>query len=266
MFSRKLKGPIADLDVKHRSLLFAELAQIAYSKKADATKSARSLGFTTVEYYNIAGAQAYRFMNKDDFVIACRGTEPTEFNDIKADLNALPTRAETVSFVHKGFKDEVDKIWPTLHEDIEREADTRTVWFCGHSLGAAMATIVASRCTGSFECPNPAELYTYGSPRVGFKRFVQSEPIKHYRWVNNNDIVTRVPMWIMGYRHDGERMYLNTWGNVRKMTGWQRFKDKMRGMWRGIKQGKIDAFSDHSMGEYVRHIFLWSEGKENPQK
>ena len=105
MFSRKLKGPIADLDVKHRSLLFAELAQIAYSKKADATKSARSLGFTTVEYYNIAGAQAYRFMNKDDFVIACRGTEPTEFNDIKADLNALPTRAETVSFVHKGFKD-----------------------------------------------------------------------------------------------------------------------------------------------------------------
>ena len=88
MFSRKLKGPIADLDVKHRSLLFAELAQIAYSKKADATKSARSLGFTTVEYYNIAGAQAYRFMNKDDFVIACRGTEPTEFNDIKADLNA----------------------------------------------------------------------------------------------------------------------------------------------------------------------------------
>ena len=73
-------------------------------------------------------------------------------------------------------------------------------------------------------------------------------------------------MWIMGYRHDGERMYLNTWGNVRKMTGWQRFKDKMRGMWRGIKQGKVDAFSDHSMGGYVQHIFLWSQGKENPQQ
>ena len=69
----------------------------------------------------------------------------------------------------------------------------------------------------------------------------------------------------MMYRHDGERMYLNTWGNVRKMTGWQRFKDRMRGLWRGIKQGKVDAFSDHSMGGYVQHIFLWSEGKENPQ-
>ncbi len=50
------------------------------------------------------------------------------------------------------------------------------------------------------------------------------------------------------------------------MTGWQRFKDKMRGMWRGTKQGKVDAFSEHSIGEYVRHIILWSEGKETLQK
>ena len=109
---------------------------------------------------------------KVDFVIACRGTEPTQFNDIKADLNAIPTKSETVSYVHSGFKEEVDKIWPRLVDDISREAGTRTVWFCGHSLGAAMATIVASRCTGSKECPDPAELYTYGSPRVGFKKYV----------------------------------------------------------------------------------------------
>ena len=39
-------------------------------------------------------------MNKEDLVIACRGTQPTEFNDIKADLNAVPVVAETVSRVH----------------------------------------------------------------------------------------------------------------------------------------------------------------------
>ena len=39
MYSTKLKSPIADLDVKKRSLLFAELAEIAYKKKAEATKS-----------------------------------------------------------------------------------------------------------------------------------------------------------------------------------------------------------------------------------
>ena len=47
MYSSKLKSPIADLDVKKRSLLFAELAEIAYKKKAEATKLAKSLGFTT---------------------------------------------------------------------------------------------------------------------------------------------------------------------------------------------------------------------------
>ena len=65
---------------KERSLLFAELAECPKAKPKQLNR--KSLGFTTVEYYNIAGAQAYRFMNKDDFVIACRGTEPTEFNDI----------------------------------------------------------------------------------------------------------------------------------------------------------------------------------------
>ena len=50
-------------------------------------------------------------MNKEDLVIACRGTQPTEFNDIKADLKATPVIAETVSRVHRGFKAEVDELW-----------------------------------------------------------------------------------------------------------------------------------------------------------
>ena len=61
-------------------------------------------------------------------------------------------------------------------------------------------------------------------------------------------------------------MYLNTWGNVRKMSGWQRFKDKMRGLWLGIKKGQVDSFSDHSMTNYVSYINTWAQGKENPQK
>ena len=106
MHSAKLKKPIVELSFKERSLLFAELSMIAYLKEDKAHKQARLLGFTTVEYYDKAGAQSYRFMNKHDIVIACRGTEPTEYNDIKADANALPVIAETVSRVHAGFKAE----------------------------------------------------------------------------------------------------------------------------------------------------------------
>ena len=258
---------IKSMDFKQRSLLFAKLAQIAYLDKKDATKKAKELGFTTIEFYNIDGAQSYRFMNKEDLVIACRGTEPTEYNDIKADANALPVIAETVSRVHAGFKAEVDELWPLVCEDIDRKVNLKKdLWFCGHSLGAAMATIMASRAKHNPDLNDPVELYTYGSPRVGWPGYVKSLGIEHHRWVNNNDVVCRVPFTIMGYRHHGTEHYLNTWGNVRTPKGWQRIKDRFRGMWRGIKKGKIDNFSDHNIGDYITHIEKYSKGMETPQK
>ena len=89
-------------------------------EKKNATKIAKQLGFTTIEYYDLDGAQTYRFMNKNDIVIACRGTEPTEFNDLKADLQAYPVKSETISRVHRGFKAEVDELRTMVREDITR--------------------------------------------------------------------------------------------------------------------------------------------------
>ena len=246
---------ISNMTFKEKSLLFANLASIAYSNKKEATSQVKKLGFTTVEFYNKDGAQAYRFMNKDDIVIACRGTQPTEFNDIKADLKAFPVMAETVSRVHRGFKSEVDELWPMIQEDILRKSNVnKTLWFCGHSLGAAMATIMASRCKYDIDLNDPIELYTYGSPRVGWKGYCDSLNVTHHRWKNNNDIVTTVPLAIMGYRHHGTEHYLNAYGKYRNPTPWQKIKDKWRGLWMGLKQGKIDSFGDHSMAEYIKHI------------
>ena len=246
---------IQQLTFNERSLLFAKLASIAYNNTKEAKSQAKRLGFTTTEFYNKEGAQAYRFMNKEDLVIACRGTEPTEFNDISADLKALPVMAETISRVHQGFKDEVDELWPDICEDINRKANLgKTLWFCGHSLGAAMATIMSSRCLHNEELNNPVELYTFGSPRVGWRGYVKSLGVTHHRWKNNNDIVTTVPLWIMGFVHHGTEHYLNAYGNYRSPTGWQLCKDKWRGIWMGLKQGKIDSFGDHSMTEYIKHI------------
>jgi len=246
---------IEKMDFNARSLLFAKLSSIAYNNVKEAKSQAKKLGFTTTEFYQKDGAQAYRFMNKTDLVIACRGTEPTEFNDISADLKALPVMAETISRVHQGFKAEVDELWPAITEDINRKVNLgKTLWFCGHSLGAAMATIMASRCLHNEELNDPVELYTFGSPRVGWRGYVKSLGVTHHRWKNNNDIVTTVPLWVMGYVHHGNEHYLNAYGKYRKPTGWQLWKDKWRGIWMGLKQGKIDSFGDHSMTEYIKHI------------
>ena len=246
---------ISNMSFKQRSLLFAKLSSIAYNNTKEAKSQAKKLGFTTTEFYEKDGAQAYRFMNKDDLVIACRGTQPSEFNDLKADLKALPVMAETVGRVHIGFKTEVDDLWPMIEEDINRKTNvTKTLWFCGHSLGAAMATIMASRAKHNVELNDPVELFTYGSPRVGWRMYCNSLNVIHHRWKNNNDIVTTVPLAVMGFKHHGTEHYINAYGNVRTPTGWQMFKDRLRGMWMGIKKGKIDNFGDHSMVEYIKHI------------
>jgi len=253
---------ITEMTFLERSLLFAKLASIAYSDDVEQVKKdVRKLGFTTVEFYNNGGAQAYRFMNKEDIVIACRGTQPSEFNDIKADLKAAPVVAETVGRVHHGFKTEVDELWPMVKEDLVRVGKTRKGWFCGHSLGAAMTTIMASRCEDDPTMPNIEEIYTYGSPRTGWRKFVNSLNCKHQRWVNNNDIVTRVPLAIMGYKHDGCEHYLDSNGMYRQnLTAWQRFKDRWSGMLKGLAAGSIDNFSDHSMVNYIAYLEKNQEG------
>ena len=129
-----------------------------------------------------------------------------------------------------------------------------------------MATIMASRCMFYASVPDPEELYTYGSPRVGWRKYVKSLGVVHHRWVNNNDIVTTVPPNFMGFVHHGEEHYLNAFGNVRKPTKWQRFKDKWRGIWMGLKKGGIDSFSDHSMTNYIAYLEMYASGKENSQK
>lgn len=245
---------ISEMSFQERSLLFAKLSSIAYGSIEVAKGQVKDLGFTTVEFYDRDGAQAYRFANKKDMVIACRGTQPTQWNDIAADLKAMPVVAETVSRVHRGFKAEVDELWPMVLEDLMAKAPKQNLWFCGHSLGAAMATIMASRCMYEEAVPDPVQLYTYGSPRVGWKGYVVHLGVDHHRWVNNNDIVTTVPLNIMGYIHHGTEHYMNAYGEVRKMTGWQRVKDKWRGFVMGIKQGGIDNFSDHSIGNYIANL------------
>tara|TARA_R110002096_G_scaffold420257_1_gene625219 strand:+ start:15 stop:791 length:777 start_codon:yes stop_codon:yes gene_type:complete len=245
---------IKELDFKIKSALFARLSKISYNNKEMAESQAEVWGFTSTKFYDKDGAQAYLFSNDTDMVIACRGTEPTKWSDIKSDINALPVRSENVSRVHKGFKDAVDELWPNIEIDLIKTEGDKTIWLCGHSLGASMATIMASRLKHNVNLNNPLELYTYGSPRVGWLGYIHNVNVIHYRWKNNNDIVTTVPLALMGYRHHGEEHYINAYGQLRSPTGWQRVKDKFRGLWMGLKKGKIDSFSDHSIDEYISHI------------
>jgi len=237
----------------NRALLFAELSMIAYLPPEQTKKAAATIGFTETIFFENDGSQAYSFTNGIDIVIACRGTEPSEWNDLKADVNATQALAETVGRVHRGFKKEVDDLWPVLEKMLI--SNQKNLWFTGHSLGGAMATICAGRCVLSHINSTPLQVQTFGSPRVGNKRYINNVKIDYLRWVNNNDIVTRSPPTWMGYRHTGTEMYLDSNGKLSRLTSIQRSKDMWAGFISGLQKKELDHFSDHSIVRYIDYIY-----------
>lgn len=247
-----IRTPLSSLSFLQRSLALAELSMISYNDEAEAKRAANAIGFPDAQLVDRDGSQAFQFRNEHDVVLACRGTEPTEWNDIKADANAVMAVVGTFGNVHSGFNREVDDLWPVL-EDLLRD-NTRPVWFCGHSLGGAMATICAYRCKTSSISSNPQELHTFGSPRVGCKRWIRHAEVEHFRWVHNNDIVTRVPPMWLGYRHCGTEVYLDRFGRIRRLSGIWRSRDRWRGFVGGLLKWKLDMLGDHSIHLYAQHI------------
>lgn len=248
-----INGPINTLGVLTKSLLFAELSMISYLPEEEVILAAEPLNFFDVKFYNQGGAQAYSLISETDHVITCRGTEPNEWNDLKANMNARTAVAETIGRVHRGFKQEVDDLWPILEKALLD--NTKTLWFTGHSLGGAMTTICAGRCLLSHIASSPEQIYTFGSPRVGNKTYINHAKVDYLRWVNNNDIVTRVPPAWFGYRHTGQEMYLDANGQIKKLNPLQRGKDRSLGFFKGLRAGEFDYFSDHMIDRYVDYIY-----------
>ena len=230
------------MNVEHT---MAKLSQIAYEDGAKGKEQGLNLGFSGHEFFEHDGAQCHAFWNDEMFVLAFRGTEPDELSDVLADLNAIPRDAMTQGYVHSGFRGECDKIWREVSYCQHRH-QAKKFYVTGHSLGAAIATIATSRFE---EYTQVEQLTTFGSPRVGTRKFVKNIATPHKRFVNNNDIVTKVPLWLMGYKHHGVLQYINFYGNIRKLTLWQMVKDK----WRGWRSGLLDGVVDHGMDNYVKH-------------
>jgi triacylglycerol lipase len=143
-------------------------------------------------------------------------------------------------------------IWDVISEDMERLSEGRTVIFTGHSLGAAVATLAFSR-----HDDYSAQLYTFGSPRVGNSDYAAVLNFKHreriFRFRNHNDIVCRHPMSFWSYRHVGMCFYFDGDGAcVTNPSFWHRLRQFCAGMFEGFLDKKIDSLADHSVSNYVR--------------
>lgn len=226
-------------DISHK---MAHCANYAYWDGKEAKPLYKSRGFTHHKFFDKNGSQAHVVWNASHIAVCFRGTEPTEVADLKADLNIWPDDAMVGGWVHNGFQNALDEIWDDIVKHLGKHTNKKLL-ICGHSLGGAMATVAASRLKDL----NPT-LFTFGSPRVGNAIFVkQFSNVTHYRFVNNNDIVTAIPMWFLGYRHHGTCIYIDYTGAVSNLTAWRRTIDKFKGKWRALRKGQpFDGLYDHN--------------------
>src|SRR2546425_7743365 len=108
--------------------------------------------------------------------------------------------------VHKGFAEALLGAWPTIQKLLQHVE--RTLLFTGHSLGAALATLAASRY-------RPTGVYTFGSPLVGDEAFTNTlAGVEIQRYVDCCDLVCQIPPEILGYRHIGTVHYIDQHGQV----------------------------------------------------
>ena len=140
-------------------------------------------------------------------ILVFRGTD--EFRDWLTNIETYQTHSRYgEGRVHKGFQRALDYVWSFLVDHLK--AFNGPLFYTGHSLGAALATLALVRYPAN-------ALYTFGSPRVGDQAFVDSlKEQRVYRVVNNKDIVTMVPPSVqqIQYRHVGDLYYFLSNGRM----------------------------------------------------
>lgn len=107
--------------------------------------------------------------------------------------------------VHGGFINAYKA--PQIRGRLQRliSPQIRKVMICGHSYGAALAVLCAVDLQYNFPSKD-YEVILFGCPRVGnraFQRSYNQRVFKTLRVENGNDIVTKIPLALWGFRHVG---------------------------------------------------------------
>jgi hypothetical protein len=164
----------------------AEASALAYVPDREVVRRALvGAGFGEVAF--ASGRSTHAFVADDGRTRAVifRGTEHLDFDDLRTDISIILDRDSRAGSVHRGFAEALDLVWSEIAAILAAGGD-RPVRFAGHSLGAALATLAASR-------HGAGALYTFGSPRAGDADFRDAFPVPAFRVVNVADIVCRVP-------------------------------------------------------------------------
>ncbi|WP_166173690.1 lipase family protein [Rubrobacter tropicus] len=200
----------------------AEASLLAYADEDFVGARLREAGLPEVAHFHGESTQCYAAHDDDFVIVAFSGSDMRErkgnnvfdaLADWMVNLSFDTVPSERGGRVHRGFSEALDEVWGDEAGGLEGHLDglcgegSKEVWFTGHSLGGALATLAAGRYERA------PEVYTFGAPRVGDEEYVESLDVPVYRFVNGRDAVSKLPL--RGpYRHAGVEKYIDDEGRI----------------------------------------------------
>ena len=241
------------------------------------------------------------FAYSPDFaVLAFRGTRKINWVNSIVDMAAMPGRevelldphtlgpidgesrddVETSEqhnvLVHSGFQFGLNTAWPDIRISLDSYRHSHPaspVFFTGHSMGAAFATLAVERFRGG-----RAALYTFGSPRVGNREFCERvrerADLGVFRFVNNDDMMTTVPPREKLFTHTCGLILIDADGNV--APGAQSEDGPQEGIGPTLhaleklvmgyvqKQPPPPQLTNHAQRRYCYYLWRWAHNGQVP--
>jgi len=262
--------PVNLLEEIHELDLTNAYALAVISKYAYKTKDVNAI--TCLNLFSEDTCGCYEFVSGNDelliiwdnqfVVVAFAGTN--DIRDVKTDIDVEKVNGPFESEVHDGFNGAVNTFGYKIIELLSTEFKKHKIFICGHSLGGAMAALFTAYIYSN-DCnlkDRHVATYTYGSPRFSsysFKPLFNEQIGNYFRFVNNNDAVTLIPL--VGWKHVGNFVYINSGCDVitddRKKSFIYRLKDKFYGRFKdnpAVDTALSNGIDDHFIDNYIAAI------------
>jgi hypothetical protein len=198
----------------------AEAALLAYSSRSAIESAFTAAGMTAdvTHLQSSHSTQAFIVSLPDAIVLSFRGTQLDDFwasvLDFLVDVLIFPVPDHAGHLVHGGFNKALDLVWTEALDRLraEQARQPRPLWVTGHSLGAALATLAASRCAAEPTLRLQGG-YTFGSPFVGDEGFGKAIGVPFFRFRNDADVVPFLPLGLV-FRHVGRPQFIDGAGHL----------------------------------------------------
>jgi hypothetical protein len=263
---------------EEEALLCANASKTIYGSaddpvgKLSSQAAMEALGFSQLVWIDLTtvfeDVCAFVVSSSEYHLLVFRGTKIPQ--DWMEDLACTPVRFDwifnggpAIGEIHAGFGHCLADGFLAITSALSARDLTKPLLITGHSLGGALAALTGACFTvlGS-SVPTVSAIYTFGQPRIGLHDFCNTYSRilagKLVRFVNQQDLVPRVPFRGWDYSDEGTMIHFDSAGKpLIQSPEWQSFLARslqsLEDFVEMASHVRVDV-GDHSMAGYFNMV------------